>query len=114
MKKLIELVKRGIKQTPMKYKSFWVLAIALATTLIFYDQHQLGKENYRLLPKKESRILQKYDGGIKGWYHMEDIRKLLIDYDLVARETPREIPELNTYGKKIEDPNNLNHSNILK
>jgi len=110
MKKLVEVVKRSL--SPLK-KSFLVGSLIISSLLFFYYKHQLGKENYMLLPKRESEILQKYDGGIKGIYFMEDIRKLLIDYDLVARETPREIPELNTYGRKTNDPN-LSSFNILK
>ena len=82
---------------PMKYKSFWALIVGITIPLFLYDQHQIGKENYKLLPKRESEILQRYDGGIKGLYSIEDMRKLLIDYDLTARETPREIPELREY-----------------
>lgn len=116
MKKLVEFVKIEFKETckkffsPMKYKWFWALTIGITIPLFLYDEHQLGKENYKLLPKRESEILQKYDGGIKGFYFMEDMRKLLMDYDLVARETPREILELmRGRMKKIDEPNDYNN-----
>ena len=113
MKKLTEFVKTEFKRTykvfkPLKYKSAWALVIGLLIAGGFYDEHRIGKENYNLLPRKESEILQKYNGGIKGWYHMEDMRKLFIDYDLVARESPREIPELMRHRKKVNEPNDYN------
>ena len=112
MKKLVEFVKTEFKETykkvfkPLKYKSVWALSFGLATALFFYNQNQLGKENYKLFPKQESEILQKYDNRIKGLYFMEDMRKLLIDYDLVARKSPREIPELMRVRiNKVDEPN---------
>ncbi len=112
MKKLAEFLTKEFKETskkffsPMKSKWFWLLSIGLATSLYLYDKNQLAKENYNLLPKQESEILQKYDRGIKGIYTLEDMRNLLIDYDLTPRENSREIHELmRARMKKVDEPN---------
>lgn len=125
MKKLTEFVKTEFKKSvkiffrPFKSRWFWPATIVVATALFLYSEHELAKDNYKLLPEQESKILQQYDPGIKGIYTLHDMRKLLIDYDLIARENPREIPELLLGYRFINEPNNYaervnKQANILK
>ena len=46
-----------------------------------------------MFPPSERAALQEYDRGLSG-LEIQELRLLLKDYDLVRRETPREIPEV--------------------
>lgn len=117
-KKLIDRVKTEFKKVIKEFfrplKSRWIWPVTIIATIIMegYNEHELAKKRYCLFPERESVILQKYDKNMQGIYTQREIRELLIDYDLVKRDTPREIPELTMY--RTGEPNSHNRANILK
>ena len=72
-----------------------ILATALVLTPAIYevDKWMNTTKGYRAFPPAERAILKEYDTDSSG-LQIQELRLLLNDYDLVRRETPKEIPEV--------------------